>query len=210
MKNRTAPSREDRAPARPRGRPRGDEARLAILNAANALLEEEGLAGFTIEGVAARAGTARSTIYRWWPSRGALAMAGFLAETAPKIAYRPAESAVAEIREQMQRVARVYGGKVGRIIAAIVAQGQGDPETLRAFVDGYVRPRRADAMRALQRGIEVGELRAEIDCEVVLDALYGPITYRLLVPHAPLTAAWAGALADHVFSDLRLRPTPTR
>jgi hypothetical protein len=84
-----------------------------------------------------------------------------------------------------------------------VAEGQGDPETLQAFIDGYARPRRADAKRVLERGIACGELRPDIDLEVVLDALYGPITYRLLVPHAPLTPKWAAALADHVFSNLR-------
>jgi AcrR family transcriptional regulator len=189
---------------RPRGRPRGDEVRVAILRAANALLEEKGYAGFTIEGVAARCGAARTSIYRWWPSRGALAMAGFLAETAPKISYPQTDSAIADIREQMKRVARVYGGKVGRTIAAIVAEGQGDPETLRAFIHGYVKPRRADAKRVLQRGVDSGELRPDLDLEVVLDALYGPITYRMLVPHSPLTPAWAAALADHVFRDLRV------
>lgn len=191
---------------RPRGRPHGDEVRVAILKAANKLLEEQGVGGFTIEGVAALSGAARSSIYRWWPSRGALAMAGFLADTAPKIAYPVSASPIADIRLQMQRVARVYGGKVGRTIAAIVAEGQGDPETLRAFIDGYARPRRADARRVLERGIACGELRPDIDLEVVLDALYGPITYRLLVPHGPLTPKWAGALADHVFSDLRRTP----
>ncbi len=130
-------------------------------------------------------------------------MAGFLAETAPKIAYPQTNSPIADIREQMKRVARVYGGKVGRTIAAILAEGQGDPETLRAFIIGYARPRRADARRVLQRGIDCGELRPDIDLEVVLDALYGPITYRLMVPHAPLTPKWASSLADHVFSDLR-------
>ena len=191
--------------SRPRGRPHGDEVRIAIMKAANAQLEEKGYAGFTIEGVALRCGASRSTIYRWWSSRGALAMAGFLAETAPKIGYRTTASAIADIREQMQRVAKVYGGKSGRIIAAIVAEGQGDADTLRAFIAGYVRPRRQDAKRVLERGVSSGELRSDLDLEVVLDALYGPITYRLLVPHEPLTARWAAALADHVFYDLRLK-----
>ena len=58
------------------GRPRDEAARAAILRSANAILEEKGIGGFTIEAVAARAGVAKTTIYRWWPSKGALAMAG--------------------------------------------------------------------------------------------------------------------------------------
>jgi AcrR family transcriptional regulator len=190
---------------RRRGRPQGDEVKVAILKAANELLEEQGFAGFTIEAVAARSRAARSTIYRWWPSRGALAMAGFLSETGPKIAYRWTKSPIADIKEQMMLVATVYGGKVGRTISAIVAQGQGDKESLRALLDGYVRPRRDEAKRVLMRGIECGELRKDIDLEIVVDSLYGPIWYRILVPHAPLSAEWAAKLADQVFRGLRAK-----
>jgi AcrR family transcriptional regulator len=191
--------------ARRRGRPQGDEVRVAILKAANELLEEQGFAGFTIEAVAARSRAARSTIYRWWPNRGALAMAGFLSETAPKIAYRWTKSPIADIKEQMMLVATIYGGKVGRTISAIVAQGQGDKTSLRALLDGYVRPRRDEAKRELMRGIECGELRKDIDLEIVVDSLYGPIWYRILVPHAPLSAEWAAKLADQVFRGLRAK-----
>jgi AcrR family transcriptional regulator len=191
--------------ARRRGRPQGDEVKVAILKAANELLEEQGFAGFTIEAVAARSRAARSTIYRWWPNRGALAMAGFLSETAPKIAYRWTKSPIADIKEQMMLVATIYGGKVGRTISAIVAQGQGDKTSLRALLDGYVRPRRDEAKRVLMRGIECGELRKDIDLEIVVDSLYGPIWYRILVPHAPLSAEWAAKLADQVFRGLRAK-----
>ena len=188
---------------RRRGRPQGDEVKIAILKAANDLLEEQGFSGFTIDAVAARAGAARSTIYRWWPSRGALAMAGFLSATAPKIAYRRTRSPIADIKQQMILVAEVYRDKVGRTISAIVAQGQRDPETLKALLNGYVRPRRDEAKLILMRGIECGELRKDIDLDIVVDALYGPIWYRILVPHAPITPKWAAKLADQVFHGLR-------
>jgi len=188
---------------RRRGRPQGDEVKVAILKAANELLQEQGYSGFTIEAVAARAGAARSTIYRWWPNRGALAMAGFLSETAPKIAYRWTKSPIADMKHQMMVVAEVYGGKVGRTISALVAQGQGDPDTLKALLEGYVKPRRDEAKLVLMRGIQCGELRKDIDLNVVVDSLYGPIWYRILVPHAPLSARWAAKLADQVFRGIR-------
>ena len=74
---------------------------------------------------------------------------------------------------------------------------------MRALLEGYVLPRREEAKKALLRGIANRELRADIDLDVVIDALYGPIWYRILVPHAPLTPAWAGSLADCVFDGLR-------
>jgi AcrR family transcriptional regulator len=164
-----------------------------------------------MEAVAARAGVAKTTIYRWWPSKGSLAMAGFLAETAPKIAYPNSGSALVDLISQLRRVAAVYGGKTGRVLAAILAEGQRDPNTMAAFIEGYARPRREEAKAILSAGVERGELRAEIDLEATLDALYGPIYYRLLVPLAPLDPKWAEAMARHVFFGLlTTRPAPSR
>jgi len=118
------------------GRPRDASAKDAILKAAHAILEEKGIAGFAIEAVAARAGVAKTTIYRWWRTRGALAVAGFLAETAPKISYPNTGSVLADLTYQLERVADVYGGKSGRVLAAIIADGQRDPSTIAAFIDG--------------------------------------------------------------------------
>lgn len=188
-----------------KGRPRDEAARVAILEAANALIEERGIGGFSIEAVAARAGVAKTTIYRWWPSRGALAIAGFLANTAPQISYEETTSPLDDLRRQIERVAAVYAGKTGRVMAAIIAQGQSDPEAIAAFVEGYVHPRREAASRALQRAIAKGQIRPDIDVEAAIDALYGPMTYRLLVPHAPMTPAWARKLVEHVLDGLRPR-----
>lgn len=191
------------------GRPRDEAARAAILKAANTILEEKGIGGFNIEAVAARAGVAKTTIYRWWPSKGALAMAGFLAETAPKISYPNSGSALTDLISQLRRVAAVYAGKTGRMLRAILAEGQRDPNTMAAFIEGYARPRREEAKAILCAGVERGELRADIDLEVTLDALYGPIYYRLLVPLAPLDPEWAETMATHVFFGLLTsRPAP--
>lgn len=160
------------------------------------------MAGFTIEAVAARAGAGKTTIYRWWPSKGALAMAGFLSETAPKISYSDSHSALTALTNQLRRVVSVYGGASGRVLAAIIAEGQRDPATIAAFIDGYAKPRRAEAKKILLKGIERGELRPDIDLDVALDALYGPIYYRMLVPIGPLNERWVKALAAHVFEGL--------
>jgi AcrR family transcriptional regulator len=184
------------------GRPRDDAAREAILRAANAILEEKGIAGFAIEAVAARAAGAKTTIYRWYPSKGALAIAGFLAETAPKISYPDSGSAMRDITDQLSRVASVYGGSSGRVLAAIIAEGQRDPSTIQAFIDGYARPRREDAKAILKAGIARNELKADIDLEVAIDALYGPIYYRMLVPVGPIDDDWVRSLARHVMAGL--------
>lgn len=193
------------------GRPRDNVARDAILRAANDLLEEHGIAGFTIEAVARRAGVAKTTIYRWWPSKGALAIAGFLADTAPKISYPNTGSSLVDLTEQLKRVAVVYGGAAGRVLSAIVADGQRDPSTIAAFIEGYAKPRREEAKAILRAGIERGELRPDIDLDVALDALYGPIYYRMLIPLAPLNVKWIETLAAVVLAGLVTgRRTPDR
>jgi AcrR family transcriptional regulator len=190
------------------GRPRDNVAKGAILKAANAILEEQGIAGFTIEAVATRASVAKTTIYRWWPSKGALAIAGLLTETAPKISYPNSGSAVADLTQQLKRVATVYGGTAGRVLSAIIADGQRDPNTIAAFIEGYARPRREEAKAILRAGIERGEFRPDIDLEVALDALYGPIYYRMLIPIGPLDPEWAESLAAHVLTGLVARSQP--
>ena len=149
------------AQARPAGRPRCDATHRAVLRAAYELLAEGGLRQFTIEGVAARSGVARTTIYRWWPSKGALAMEGFLAATAAEISFPFTRSAIADLKAHLQRCAKLLRGAPGRIMAGIVAEGQSDPETLAAFTEHYLRaaPARGPgtpAARCGQRRVAAG------------------------------------------------------
>jgi AcrR family transcriptional regulator len=187
------------------GRPRDATARIAILQAAYDILEEQGVAGFTIEGVAARAGVGKATIYRWWPSKGALAVAAFLTVTEPKIEYPDTGCSIEDLVNQLKRVALVYGGPSGRVLSAIIAEGQRDPHTIAAFIEGYARPRRNEAKVILRLGVERGELRPDIDFDVALDALYGPVYYRMLIPLAPLDSAWIEELAYSVMRGLAQR-----
>jgi AcrR family transcriptional regulator len=151
-----------------------------ILTATYELLRQNGFDRLTIEGVAARAGVGKTTIYRWWPSRGALAVDAFLTVVSPQLSFNETVSASDAIRQQVRRLAAVYDGEVGKIVREMIGSAQFDSTTLALFNEGYLKPRRAAAKAALQRGIEQGEFRADLDPEHVIDALYGPIYYRLL------------------------------
>jgi AcrR family transcriptional regulator len=188
------------AAAKSGGRPRDDASREAILQATHALLEEAGFDKLSIEGIAARAGVAKTTIYRWWPQKGVLAIEAFLAAVSPELAFPETGSAIADLRAQVQNVARLYRGKTGRIICELVALSQADPVTCRAFTDGYMQPRRRAAKDCLQRGIAQGELRPGLDADQVLDMLYGPIWYRMLMRHGPLDPAYIDAHLDLVLT----------
>lgn len=203
-------SAAERPAVRRRGRPRADDTRIAILKAAYELLEIGGISSFTIEGVAARAGSAKTTIYRWWPSRESLAVAAFLTVALPRISFPNTGCASNDIKAQMQKVARVYRGKIGRVVRDLVAAGISNSEAAEAFVNGYVGQRREAVREVLRRGIASGEFVEDLDIESAIDALYGPMFYRLLVGHGPIDKSFIESTADIVLAGFANRPTPAR
>jgi AcrR family transcriptional regulator len=187
------------AAVRAPGRPRCDVTHKAVLRAAYDLLAEGGIARFTIEGVAARSGVARTTIYRWWPSKGALAIEGFLEGTASDLLVPPTESAAADLRALLSLFARLLRGKAGRIIRGIIAEGQSDPDTMEAFMTGFVAPRRAEGRAIIRRGIDAGELRADLDVEMVLYSLFAPAYLRMLLDEG-LDDTWVDRLSTFILA----------
>jgi AcrR family transcriptional regulator len=187
-------------PPRCVGRPRSDATRQAVLRAAYDLLGEGGIAHFTIEGVAARSGVARTTIYRWWPTKGALAMEGFMEAVVPDLRAPSTGSVVADMQALLRRFAGLLRGKAGRIVASILAAGQSDPETIEAFMTGFVTMRRAECRAIMESGVASGELRPDLDVEVVMSTLFGSMYMRLLL-REDLSDAWADRLSGFVLTN---------
>jgi AcrR family transcriptional regulator len=177
--------------ARACGRPRSEACRRKILKAALELLEERGLRAMTIEAIADRAGTSKVTVYRWWSHKAAVVLEAILTEISPIMPYRESTSPLLALQNQMKTFARFLRGREGRLLAAVLAEGVLDPEVGQAFREHWVRPRREDAKKLLGRAIEAGELRGDADLETLLDGLFGPLYYRLLVNHAPLDPSFA-------------------
>ena len=182
---------------RPAGRPRSEAARRAVLDAAYAILGETGLGGFSTEAVALRSGVARTTIYRWWPSKGLLAIESFRDAFRPQLAYPATGDAAADFRALVESLARALSGPAGRIAASIVAQAQSDPETMQMFLETFSRPLRHESSHLLARGIRAGELRADLDVPLVLDAAVGAVYLRLLLGQK-LDAEWSRALSETI------------
>jgi AcrR family transcriptional regulator len=190
--------------ARAPGRPRSTASRTAILKAAYQILRERGFAGFTVEGVAARAGAGKATIYRWWQSKGTLAIEAFLLAIAPRMDAVPqTHSATADLRRQVHVAAMLYRGRVGQLLRELIALGQEDSETSRALRSDFVEPRRQAALGLLKRAQTTGEIGADTDIEVLADALWGPIFHRLLVSRMPLDRGFIDKLLDLVLGGAR-------
>jgi AcrR family transcriptional regulator len=193
-------SAKDDPQSRPPGRPRSERAHRAILQAANELLESEGFAAVTVEAIAERAGVSKATIYRWWPNKAAVVMDGFLSMVSAEVPFPHTGHAREDIRLHMRRLAEAFGGKMGRTVAALIAEGQADPELAEALRSRWLSVRRTEAKEILELGIERGELREDLDPDVAVDVLYGPIYYRMLVGHGPLDKDFTDALSDHIFA----------
>jgi AcrR family transcriptional regulator len=194
---------ESEPKARGRGRPRSDDARRAILRAARELLDSNGPAGLTIEGIAARAGVGKPTIYRWWPDRNAVAMAALMdsesAASAPHKQRAPLES----LRAQLSQVVAVFATRVGRTVAAMIASADSDSELAKSFRNHFILARRDEGRRLLHAAIERGDVRRDANVEVALDMIYGALFYRMLMGHAPLDDALSKQIVKEALRGLQ-------
>jgi AcrR family transcriptional regulator len=187
------------APSPPvRGRPRDPRTRATILAAARALLERGGLTAVTIEAIANKAGVSRPTIYRYWSNAPAVAMAAFLDASGAPTAARASRSPLAALRAQLHAVADAFAAPAGRSIAAMVAAAQSETELAKAFRNEFIARNRDAARLLLERCVEERLVDCPTDMELALDLIFGPLFYRLLMGHAPITRGFVDRLIDAV------------
>ena len=187
-------------PRRGRGRRPAAEVRAEILEAAADLLFAEGMSAFTIEKVANRSGASKMTIYKWWPSKGALALDGYFQKVAPELTFPDTGDIETDLRAQLHAFLRViHDSPAGQVIAELIGQAQSDPELKAAYLQRYSSPRRELAVAAMDRAKERGQVRATLDPETVVDQLWGACYHRLLLPDQPLTPEFVDALVDNLF-----------
>jgi AcrR family transcriptional regulator len=203
--NASNPGRETRRSA---GRPRSEEARRAVLDAAYRILEEEGIGGFSIDAVARRSGTARTTIYRWWPSRSVLAIASFRERFQPQIVVPRSGDAEADFRTLIASLTGALAGSAGSVAASVIAHAQSDKETQLLFREQFSEPLRRESTKVLQAGIARGQFREDLEIARVIDAFVGAVYLRLLLG-SPLSRSWADALCDTLLAGCTTHHRPS-
>ncbi|HWH19681.1 MAG TPA: TetR/AcrR family transcriptional regulator [Solirubrobacterales bacterium] len=165
-----------RAPER-----RNEEARLAVLRAADELLVERGFGAVTVEGIAARAGVAKQTIYRWWPSKVEVLLDTLIEEADRRLKIPEDGPVVDAVRAYLRALARFLTKEdAGQVLLALLGEAQHDPATAALFHERYLDPRRSRERALLKRGIASGELPPGLNPDATLDALIGPLVYRAL------------------------------
>jgi AcrR family transcriptional regulator len=187
------------------GRPRSEtaESHDAVMDAVYAFLQEKSVRELTMEGIAEQAGVGKPTLYKWWPTKAALVLAVFQERVAAEPERITGKTAEATIRAMMHRVVRRFNGMFGKVMADLIAEGQSDPRVLKELYENHLKRRRDAVVAELERGKKSGEFLPTMDSELLVDALFGPIYYRLLIKSAPLTEAYVDQLAEQVMQGQR-------
>ncbi|MDP9075410.1 MAG: TetR/AcrR family transcriptional regulator [Actinomycetota bacterium] len=177
---------------------------MAILDATAELLLEHSLAGASMDAVAERAGVSKATIYRWWPTKEALALEA-LHRSWADLAPRPDAGS---LRGDMKAlllpwVRRLRARPYGPLLAALITEARSDPAFGEQYRAHFVEPRRQVGREVLARAVARGEISANTDPEMALDLFYGPIYHRLLHGHAPLSDRFVADLVDAVLGGLQ-------
>ncbi|MCP1757316.1 TetR/AcrR family transcriptional regulator [Bradyrhizobium elkanii] len=179
-----------RTPARA-GRPRDENVHRAILDAARDLISEAGYVAFSIEGVAARAGVAKQSIYRRWSSKGAL-----LVDLYMDGLELPGSSVSQGFKDDLlalllQTTKRVQDPAFANILKSVMVEAQAEPEMRELVLLKIVEPRREAARHVIERGIQSGEVPEEVDVEMMLDFVFGAVWFNLLFGASGLTNKFA-------------------
>lgn len=193
--------------SRSRGRPpiEAAESHARILDAVYELLRERSVRDLTMEAVAKRAGVGKPTLYKWWPTKAALVLAMFkerIAVALPPPATGKAEEA---IREAARALIGPLNGQLGKVLSELIAEGQSEPAILKDLFDKHIRGHAEADAADIERGKKSGELASDADPQLIIDAVFGAIFYRLLFRTAPLTEEFSDKLVRQVFRGARAR-----
>jgi AcrR family transcriptional regulator len=173
----------------------------AILDATRELLAEGGVHRLTVEGVAARAGVAKTTIYRRYSGKRELALAVLIDMVETVAAVPDLGETRRELLAFVDATVDVLGKTLmGRVMQGLVSELAADPQLARAFRDRVVTLRVAEVRRLVALGIERGELRPDVDVELAHELLFGPVYYRLLLSGAPLDGRLGAQIVDAFMS----------
>lgn len=187
------------------GRPRSEaaESHAAIMDAVYELLQEKAASELTMEAVAKRAKVGKPTLYKWWPSKAALIMAMFYERLVGELEAPEAATAEAVIRAKMRRLIKEFNGMFGKVIADLIAEGQSDPSILKELYERHIRLRRESTVADIERGKVNGEFATDIDPELLIDAMFCPIYYRMLLRLEPLNEQYGNDLISQALRGAR-------
>ncbi|WP_213653376.1 TetR/AcrR family transcriptional regulator [Paenibacillus vini] len=185
-----------------RGRPRNLEAQKSILSASYELLLENGFQAVTVDKIADRAQVSKATIYKWWPNKASVVMDGFLHAATDRLPVPDTGTTFNDIVIHATNLTGFLTSREGAIIKELLGEGQFDSGLAEAYRDRFFRPRRLEARGLLEKGVQRGELKNNLDIGTCIDLIYGPIFYRLLVTGESLDDPYVESLVRSAFEGI--------
>jgi AcrR family transcriptional regulator len=155
--------------------------RATVLKAAAELLFDGGAATVTFDKVAARAGSSKMTLYKWWPSPGVLALEAYFDSPEHRLSFPDTGDIEADLLTQMTAFVRLLNDQGGKVIAGLIGAAQSDPALARALREFYSGPRRQLAIDRLRHAQQAGQLRSGLDLAAIVDQLWGACYHRMLL-----------------------------
>jgi AcrR family transcriptional regulator len=166
-----------------------------VLAAAGRILRDEGYSQLTMERVAEESGVAKTTLYRHWPSKAAVCMDLYLDISSRELNVPDTGEIAEDLRQITKTVVHLQTRTVaGPAFLGIIAEALTKPDGREAFLTDFAERRRQVTREVLARAKDRGQIRADTDIDLFIDALGGAVTFRLLQGHAPLTASFADSL----------------
>ncbi|MEU8897264.1 TetR/AcrR family transcriptional regulator [Nocardia sp. NPDC048505] len=186
---------------------RGADRTDAIMQAALDLGREVGYAKLSMEAVASRAGAGKHTLYRRWPSKGALLLDALLSLHQPALTYPDTGDLRADLREQTRQVVdQLAAPPMGPLLRTLIGEAQNDPAVATALKERFIDPTAERLIARLATARDAGQLSPDVDLGLAMALLSGPLYYRFLIAHEPLTHEFADAVFDALFAGIGPRP----
>ncbi|GAA2670471.1 TetR/AcrR family transcriptional regulator [Nonomuraea recticatena] len=189
---------------------RNEASHRAILAAAFELVQEVGYAKLSIEGIAARAGVGKQTIYRWWPSKGAVLFDAFLMLSEQPDGEGAGLPDTGDLEADLKAVLRatieeLNDPRYDEAMRALNTEITHDPALAALYaerLDGPMRELKRQRLRSAQRA---GQLAEDLDLDVAVDLLWGPLLNRWLQRSGELTPGYADSIVETALHGLRPR-----
>lgn len=188
----------------PRGRTRDADAERRVLEAAFELVGSRTPGEVGINDIAAAANVSKQTIYRWWPSRTAVILDALVIGTMKATPFEASDDIRADFEAHLRTVIRLFNSPTGRIVREMLAEAQTDDAIAEEFRQRFWQPRRDLSLARLERGMELGQIRGDIDHHIVLDAIYGPLWTRLMIGHLPMRPADAARITAAIWPGIAI------
>ncbi|MNI31936.1 hypothetical protein D3C73_858340 [compost metagenome] len=155
--------------------------------------------------MAERAKVSKATIYKWWPNKAAVVMDGFMSAATQRLPVPDTGAVLDDILIHAVNLCRFLTSREGSIITQLLGEGQFDEALAESYRIRYFQPRRVEARKLIERGVQRGELEEDLDIELCIDLIYGPIFYRLLVTGAELDDTYVRQLVSKAFTGISVK-----